>query len=144
MFHKLGMGNLGRLVWIAFLCTIYHMAKKRKETIALAKTVTANRAARLYRLLMLLGKGPQTRAGLTRRLKVGIRDFYRDLVVLNKVGIEVILEDGRYLLAEESTQAIDRLPFPDPGLTLGEARQLAKGRGRAHKKLKEQIDQIVK
>jgi predicted DNA-binding transcriptional regulator YafY len=119
------------------------MAKKRKETPA-AKTVTANRAGRLFRLLTLLGKGPQTRAGLTRRLKVGVRDFYRDLVVLNKVGIEVILEDGRYLLAEESAQAIDRLPFPDPGLTLGEARQLAKGRSKAHKRLKEQIDQIVK
>ena len=95
-------------------------------------------------MLTLLGKGPQTRAGLTRRLKVGVRDFYRDLVVLNQVGIEVILEEGRYLLAEESTKAIDSLPFPDPGLTLGEARQLAKGRSRAHKKLKEQIDQIVK
>jgi len=138
------MGKLRSLAGIGFLCTIYHMAKKRKVIPALAKTVTANRAARLYRLLMLLGKGPQTRAGLTRRLKVGVRDFYRDLVVLNKVGIDVILENGRYLLAEDSTQAIDRLPFPDPGLTLGEARQLAKGRSRAHKKLKEQIDQIVK
>lgn len=142
--QNLGTGKIGRLAGAAFLCTIYHMAKKRKEILALAKTVTANRAARLYRLLTLLGKGPQTRAGLTRRLKVGVRDFYRDLVVLNKVGIEVILEDGHYLLAEESALAIDRLPFPDPGLTLGEARQLAKGRSKAHRKLKEQIDQIVK
>jgi hypothetical protein len=119
------------------------MAKKRTVT-PIVRTVTANRAARLFRLLTLLGKGPQARAGLTRRLRVGVRDFYRDLVVLNTVGINVNLENGRYALLEKVADAIERLPFPDPNLTLGEARQLAKGRSRAHRKLKGQIDEIVK
>ncbi len=120
------------------------MAKKR-EMSAPAKSVTANRAARLYRLLTLLAKGPQTRPILIRRLKVGVRDFYRDLLVLEHVGIGVVLAKGRYFLTEPAVKAIDRLPFPDPGLTLGEARQLVKGRrGLAQRKIKCQIDQIVK
>jgi hypothetical protein len=45
-------------------------------------------------------------------------------------------------LAEDSAQAIERLPFPDPGLTLGEARQLARGRSDAHKKIRKQLHQI--
>jgi hypothetical protein len=39
---------------------------------------------------------------------------------------------------------VARLPFPDPVLTLGEAQQLAKGRSPAARKLKQQIDRIVK
>ena len=121
------------------------MAKKRRPTSTpAARSVTANRAARLYRLLTLLAKGSQTRSVLTRRLKLGIRDFYRDLVVLQEVGISVELADGRYSLGEPAAGAIDRLPFPDPGLTLGEARQLAKGRLKAHKKIREQLDKIEK
>jgi hypothetical protein len=120
------------------------MAKRKPISTPAARSVTANRAARLHRLLTLLAKGPQTRSVLTRRLKVGVRDFYRDLVVLQKVGISVELDDGRYFLGESAAAAIERLPFPDPGLTLGEARQLAKGRTQAHRKLKGQIDQIVK
>jgi hypothetical protein len=122
-----------------------NMAKKRRPTSTpAARTVTANRAARLFRLLTLLSKGSQTRSVLTRRLKLGVRDFYRDLVVLQKVGIGVELSEGRYSLGEPAVEAIERLPFPDPGLTLGEARSLSKGRTPAHRKLKSQIDQIVK
>jgi hypothetical protein len=120
------------------------MAKKRKPPPPPAKSVTANRAARLHRLLTILGKKPQTRAALARRLQVGIRDFYRDLVVLNKVGIAITLVQGRYSLEDSLVEALDRLPFPDPGLTLGEAKQLAKGRTLAHRKLKDQIAAIVK
>jgi len=121
------------------------MAKTRRSTSTpAARSVTANRAGRLYRLLTLLAKGPQTRSALTRRLKLGVRDFYRDLVVLQKAGISVGLVDGRYALGEPAAGAIERLPFPDPGLTLGEARLLAKGRSQAHRRLKSQIDQIVK
>jgi predicted DNA-binding transcriptional regulator YafY len=121
------------------------MAKKhRPPSASVTGSVTANRAARLYRLLTLLAKGAQTRSVLIRRLKLGVRDFYRDLVVLQKAGINVELLDGRYSLGEPAAAALERLPFPDPGLTLGEAQQLAKGRSRAHRKLKSQIDQIVK
>jgi hypothetical protein len=105
--------------------------------------VTAERAARLYRLLHLLGGGPQTRAALTRRLRLDVRGFYRDLELLRSAGIVVPLADGRYTLDEPAADAAARLPFPDPRLTLGEATLLAKGRTRAHRKLKEQIAQIV-
>jgi hypothetical protein len=120
------------------------MAKKRKPSPPAARSVTANRAARLCRLLALLAKGPQTRAALTRGLKVGVRDFYRDLVVVQQVGIDVALRQGRYTLNEPLAPAVERLPFPDPGLTLGEARQLARGRTQAHRRLKRQIDAILK
>ena len=73
-----------------------------------------------------------------------MRGFYRDLEVLRAIGIAVRLSKGKYLLEEEVAAAIDRLPFPDPSLTLGEARQLARGRSLAHRKLRELLEQIDK
>ena len=118
------------------------MAKKKVASTPTPAAVSLERATRLFRLLNLLGKGPQTRAVLTRKLRLGIRGFYRDFEVLRAAGIIVKLSDGRYQLLDEVTEAIERLPFPDPGLTLGEARQLAKGRSRAHKRIREQIERI--
>jgi hypothetical protein len=97
----------------------------------------------LCKLLRLLGTGPQTRAALTRRLRLDVRGFYRDLVVLRRAGIAVVLEAGRYRLDESADRAIARVPFPDPHLTLGEARQLARGRTAAHRKLQEQVAGIA-
>ncbi len=113
------------------------MAKK-------SKPITADRAKRLYRLLRLLGEKAQTRAVVTRRLKLNPRGFYRDLEALRKLGVVVHLVEGRYTLEGELGDALDLLPLPDPGLTLGDALQLAKGRTAAHKKLKAQIDAITK
>lgn len=119
------------------------MAKKSKSRPGSAsRTVTAHRAARLYRLLQLLVRGPQSRESLTRQLRCDVRSFYRDLVLLRAAGIEAPLVRGRYTL-ENAAEAIDRLPFPDPGLSLGEARHLSKGRTEAHRKIKAQIDEIV-
>lgn len=117
------------------------MPTNKQNPITAVKT---DRAARLYRLLTILGKGPQTRAALTRRLKLGVRAFYRDLEVLRKVGILVDLDGGKYILHEKLSSALERLPFPDPGINLGEARQLARGRSKAHKKLRELLKQIEK
>jgi predicted DNA-binding transcriptional regulator YafY len=120
------------------------MAKKSKPSPeAGATAITTARAARLYRLLALLGEKPQTRAVLTRRLKLGLRGFYRDLVALRNIGIRVDLIKGRYVLEGGTADAQGRLPFPDPGLTLGEAQQLARGRTAAHRKLKGQIEEIT-
>ena len=105
-------------------------------------SVTPERAGRLFRMLTLLGAGPQTRTALTRRLRLGVRGFYRDLEVLRQSGIEVALANGKYALREDAGPAIERLPFPDPGLTLGEARQLARGRREAHKKIRQQLVKI--
>jgi predicted DNA-binding transcriptional regulator YafY len=107
------------------------------------RAVTAERAARLYRLLQLLGAGPQTRAALTRQLRRDVRSFYRDLELLRAAGIDLPLRDRRYTLDEDVTAATARLPLPDPNLTLGEAVELSKGRSPAHCKLREQIALIV-
>lgn len=119
------------------------MAKKRTRKVPKA-AVTAKRAPRLFRLLKLLGKGPQTRDKLLKQLSLDMRSFYRDLKLLRDVQIEVKLIDGHYILNGHASLAISCLPLPDPLLTLGEAQQLAKGKTAAHRKLKKQIAQIVK
>ena len=80
------------------------------------------------RLVRLVGASPQTRSNLLRRLGLNVRGFYRDLEALRTAGIDISLAEGRYTLAHDPDRVIDLLPFPDPGLTLGEARQLARGR----------------
>jgi hypothetical protein len=121
------------------------MAKKGKNATPVpGRSVSAERAERLYRLLQLLATGPQTRASLIRRLRLDMRGFYRDLELLRAAGISVPLRNRRYTLEDDVTAAFHRLPFPDPRLTLGEAVQLAKGRSLAHRKLKEQIAVIVR
>jgi predicted DNA-binding transcriptional regulator YafY len=119
------------------------MAKKRRPPSPLtSRTVTADRAARLYRLLTLLATGPKTRAALRRSLHLDIRGFYRDLELLRTSSISITLEAGRYSLERSFGLAAARLPFPDPVLTLGEARQLATGRTAAHRKVRKLLEQI--
>lgn len=108
------------------------------------RAVTAERAARLHNLLRLMDKGPQSRQTLSRKLKLDVRGFYRDLELLRASGILLPMSDGQYILEEKADAAIARLPFPDPHLTLGEAAQLAKGRSEAHKKIRSLLQQIVK
>lgn len=119
------------------------MAKKRKARNA-ALAVTADRAPRLYRLLQLVGSAPHTRETLMRRLRLNIRGFYRDLNVLRHFGIHFVLKERRYHLKGSLEKAVARLPMPDPGLTLGEAVQLARGKTPAHKKLQRQIRRITR
>lgn len=119
------------------------MRKRSKKKPAALKAVTAERAARLYRLLKLLASGGQTRTTLARRLGLDVRGFYRDLELLRSSGIELPMQNSHYTLAEDAASAIARLPFPDPRLTLEEAIQLSKGRSKAHRKLRQQITQIV-
>jgi hypothetical protein len=121
------------------------MAKKRSPRKAPeTQAVTSDRAARLYKLLHLLAAGPQKRDALTRRLKLDVRGFYRDLEMLSKAGITVSLASHRYTLDDDPDDAIAHLPFPDPRLTLGEVQQLAKGKTKVHRKLQGQIAGIVK
>src|SRR5260370_27170248 len=98
------------------------MAKKKSETTAV-RNITLERAARLFQMVSLLGRGAQTRAGLIRVLRLNVRGFYRDLESLRVSGIALSLVKGQYLLADKLSVAIGRLPFPDPRLTLGQARQ---------------------
>jgi hypothetical protein len=105
--------------------------------------VTPERFRRLYRLLGLLEEGTQTRPLLLRRLHLDVRGFYRDLEALRAAGVPVTVEQGRYSLAEPADAARDRLPFPDPHLSLREVRQLATGRSPAHRKLREQVASLT-
>jgi hypothetical protein len=112
----------------------------RKKAEAAAVTLTSPRAARLYRLLVLLGDGPLTRPLLLRRLKLDVRGFYRDLEALRHLGIEVAAgDDNRYALALSLDDALARLPFPDPGLNFRDVQQLSRGDTAAHRKLKQRF-----
>ncbi len=122
------------------------MAKKRKtptKSTPNPASVTSERFIRLYRMVRLLAGAPQTREGLARRLKLDVRGFYRDLDLLRSSGVSVTLEGGRYSLHQDADDALELLPFPDPRLTLGEARILAKGRSPSHRALAQTIARIV-
>jgi|SRR5690242_15023584 predicted DNA-binding transcriptional regulator YafY len=106
--------------------------------------VTPDRAERLYRLLLLLGDGAKTRAAVLRQLRLNIRGFYRDLEVLRAVGVPVEHNDGHYVLATDVAEALERLPFPDPCLTVADARLLAKGKSSAHRKIRRRLSTLEK
>lgn len=117
---------------------------RRKKPEPATGTLTAQRAGRLYRLLTFLGDGPQTRPALLRKLKLDVRGFYRDLEALRALGIEVAPgDDHKYALAGGVDAALARLPFPDPGLNVREALQLANGTTAAHRKLKARLDTFL-
>jgi hypothetical protein len=101
--------------------------------------VTPDRFARLYRLLNLMAEKPLGRDALARKVGLDVRGFYRDLGLLRASGIGVNLTQGRYRLDGDVDTAVALLPFPDPLLTLGEVRLLAKGKTVAHRKLREHL-----
>jgi hypothetical protein len=106
-------------------------------------SITLDRSRRLCRLVNMLGQQPATRETLSRRLGVETRGFYRDLGLVREAGVPVTLEGGRYGLGEPVPDALRRLPFPDPLVSLGEARLLAQGSSPAHVKLRNLIDQVI-
>jgi predicted DNA-binding transcriptional regulator YafY len=122
------------------------MAKKRKpaaKPASPAAGVTPDRFVRLYRMIKLLASGAQTREVLARRLRLDVRGFYRDLELARSSGISITLVAGRYTLEQDVEAALALLPFPDPHLTLGAAKTLAKGRSAAHRALAETIARIL-
>jgi predicted DNA-binding transcriptional regulator YafY len=128
------------------------MARKRSEkprpaarkTTPEREAVTSDRCLRLCRLVQLLAGGPKKRDTLAKKLRLDVRGFYRDLDLLRKSGVSVELQGGQYHLGQGREEATDLLPFRDPLLTIGEVRQLFRGRTPAHRKLKEKLDQILK
>jgi hypothetical protein len=122
------------------------MAKKHKPAAKPASPVagiTPDRFVRLYRMVKLLATGGQTRETLTRRLRLDVRGFYRDLDLLRSSGVAVTLTAGRYVLEQDVESALALLPFPDPHLTLGAAKTLAKGRSSVHRALAETIARMI-
>jgi hypothetical protein len=94
-------------------------------------------------MIMILAEGPRAREALTRRLGLDVRGFYRDLELLRDFGVDIGLTERGYALGESAADALAKLPFPDPLLSLHEAMQLAAGRTGAHKRLKQQIESIT-
>jgi biotin operon repressor len=119
------------------------MAKKRQTSSSIeSPALTVERAARLYKMIRLLATSPHSRETLTKRLRLDMRGFYRDLEMLRAVGIVIETESKRYRLVGLPQDALLRLPLPDPHLTLGEAAELTTGRGSAHRKLRAHLDRI--
>lgn len=116
---------------------------KRQRGRGRSASVTAARVARLYRFISLLARGPVARPVLLRRLGLNQRGFYRDIELLRAVGIRVAPREGRYFLEPAFEEAVDRLPFPDPRLSLGEAQRLARGTTAAHRALRQQVEEIT-
>jgi hypothetical protein len=116
----------------------------RRKPASAAVILTAPRAARLYRLLTVLGDGPQTRRVLLLRMKVDVRGFYRDLELLRDLRIDITLgPDNRYTLPISLDESLARLPFPDPGLSVRDVLQLCNGSTAAHRKLKLSVATIL-
>lgn len=108
-----------------------------------ANPLTQDRVARLYRFVRLLGTGPKTRTFLSRRLKVDARGFYRDFEKMREFGVAIEMHDGRYVLLESVPEALGRLPFPDPCLSVQEVIVLARGKTAAHRKLRSMLDGLI-
>src|SRR4051794_16477750 len=104
------------------------MDKKSKPDRQAVPAVSLDRARRLLQLVQMLGAGSQARAKLMRPLRLDVRGFYRDLQCLRAAGIEVALQNGKYSLLGKREDAVARVPFPDPGLSFGEAVTLSKGK----------------
>jgi hypothetical protein len=105
--------------------------------------VTAERFRRLVQLVQILGEGPRTREQLLAHLGLDIRGFYRDLELLRSMSVTITLSQGKYHLVGSLDDVLPRLPYPDPHLTLGEMRRLARGRSQLHEALQEQIEGLL-
>jgi uncharacterized protein HemX len=119
------------------------MSKKRTRPAVASKAVSLERAGRLYRLLRFLETGAKSRAAILQKLRIDIRTFYRDLELLRHCEISVELAKRKYTLEDDVEEATSRLPLPDPGLSLGDAVILAKGRTQVHLKLKRLLSAIM-
>ncbi len=114
------------------------MVQKPGKSVA----ITANRVARLFRLLQYVSAAPKTRAFVVRHLKIDTRSFYRDLEQLRILGVKIRYEAQKYTLRQSLDEALAKLPCPDPGLSFHEAIVLSKGSTKAHKKLKKFVDRL--
>ena len=117
------------------------MAKKNTTG---AAALTPSRLERLYKLLTLIAAQARSRDLLSKRLKIDVRGFYRDIEYLRSLDIEIGNENDRYYLVGNLDDALSQLPFPDPGLSLQEALLLARGRTEAHRRLRTRIDHLIR
>lgn len=119
------------------------MGKKKGRPRRPALHLTHARAARLYRLVQLLGDAPRARDEVLRSLRVGLRTFYREIELLERVGIRIRFANRRYELRTTLLEVEERLPFPDPLLTFAEMKELAGHTGRASQRLAQLYREVV-
>ena len=105
--------------------------------------ITAERFTRLARMVTMVHERGRTRSDILKFLQCDLRCFYRDLEFLRQHRIMIQFHEGKYRLDGDLTQHLDGLPFPDPILSLGEMRQLAKGRSKLHQKLRSLIASVL-
>jgi hypothetical protein len=108
------------------------------------RAVTADRVARLFQLVSIMAGKPVPRQSLLKRFRMNQRSFYRDIEFLRSIGIGVVAAETKYGLTIDFDEALGRLPFPDPVLTLGQAIVLAKGKSAAHKVMQKRVQAITK
>jgi predicted DNA-binding transcriptional regulator YafY len=105
--------------------------------------ITLQRAARLHRLVRFLATNPRTRASILSDLKVGLRTFYRELELLKRCGVKIRHKAKLYDLVPTATEALGRLPFPDPQLSFAEMAELAQCPSPAGKRLAELLATVI-
>lgn len=105
--------------------------------------VTLPRAARLHRLVTLLAQGPRGRNEILATMRVGLRTFYRELVLLKRCGVKVRHKAKLYQLMHTAAEAEGRLPFPDPQLSFAEMAELAQCDCAAGKRLGELLAWVI-
>ena len=117
--------------------------EKRKLSTEPTVGISMDRAGRLFHLLEALAEGAHSRAALMRRLRSGLRTFYRDLDLLRTLGVDVRTEAEGYSLHTSLEEALACVPFPDPELTFGDVMTLMRGRSSTHRKLKRLFEQTT-
>lgn len=105
--------------------------------------ISLARASRLHRLVKLLVESPSSRESLLSELAIGLRTFYRELVLLKRCGIKVELKGKTYLLRSTAEEAEGGLPFPDPQLSFAEMAELSRGMGPAARRLAELLGSVI-
>jgi len=105
--------------------------------------ITLQRAARLHRLVRFLAGAARARPAILSELRVGLRTFYRELELLKKCGVSVRHKQKRYHLLPTGSEALGRLPFPDPQLSFAEMAELAACLCGAGRRLSELLDAVV-
>ncbi len=105
--------------------------------------ITMVRAARLHRMVVFLEEGARSRELLLAELNVGLRTFYRELELLKRCGIKIRLDGKNYALKTTTSEAEERLPFPDPQLSFAEMAELSRGTGDAATRMAALYAQVV-
>lgn len=105
--------------------------------------ISLGRAARLYRLVAILGERPRDRDSLLADLAVGLRTFYRELDLLRRCGIKVRRDGRSYDLKTSPDDARGRLPFPDPQLSFAEMAELSRHDGEASRRLAGLLEAVI-